>query len=74
MSTRQTIIEVEGMTCSSCVRHVEAALREFEGISAVKVDRHQGKVIVDHDPSSAPVDAMIAALGEAGYESRPPSP
>lgn len=70
MSTKQTIIEVDGMTCSSCVRHVEAALRELEGISGIKVDLQHGKVVAEHDDASPPLDAMIAALGNTGYESR----
>ncbi|MDB4938663.1 MAG: Lead, cadmium, zinc and mercury transporting ATPase [Labilithrix sp.] len=70
MSTKQTIIDVDGMTCSSCVRHVESALRALEGIRGVNVDLQQHQVVVDHDDAGPPIDAMIAALGDAGYESR----
>lgn len=69
-NTKQTILNVEGMTCSSCVRHVEGALRELEGIGKIEVKVKDGKVLVEHDPASATTDRMIEALAEAGYESR----
>jgi copper chaperone len=69
-STKETILDVDGMTCSSCVRHVEGALRQIEGIGAIEVKVRDGKVRVQHDPTTAPIDRMIEVLGEAGYESR----
>lgn len=70
MSNKETILSVEGMTCSSCIRHVEHALSELEGIEKVEVKLKDGKVRIEHDPSRSTIDEMIAALGEAGYESR----
>lgn len=67
---QETILAVEGMTCSSCIRHVEHALRELSGVAKVAVNLKDGKVRVEHDPSGASIDEMIEALGEAGYESR----
>jgi copper chaperone CopZ len=70
MSTKETILDVEGMTCSSCVRHVEGALRKMEGIESVEVKLREGRVRVEHDPAKAPISRMIAALDEEGYSSR----
>ena len=67
---KETMLDVDGMTCSSCMRHVEAALRELDGIDQVEVKLKDGKVRVAHDPSRATIDEMIQALGDAGYESR----
>ena len=67
---KETTLTVDGMTCSSCIRHVTAALRELPGIDAVEVKLKDGKVRVAHDDDSASTDEMIAALNEAGYESR----
>lgn len=67
--TKETILDVAGMTCCSCIRHVEGALREIEGISAIDVAINEGKVRVEHD-ERATIAQMIDALGEAGYESR----
>ena len=66
---KETILAVEGMTCGSCVRHVTSALRALRGIRDVAVELRQGKVRVTREPGAASSDEMIAALGEAGYES-----
>lgn len=69
MTTKATVLEVEGMTCSACVRHVEQALRGVEGIE--KLDVKIGKVRVEHDATKATPERLIAAIVDAGYESRP---
>jgi copper chaperone len=73
-STAETILDVDGMSCSSCVRHVEGALRKLEGVFEIEVKLAEGKVRVQHDPSKAPVQQIIAAIEDAGYESRPSAP
>ena len=67
---RDTILEVQGMTCPSCIRHVSAALTELEGVAAVDVKLRDGLVVVKHDATRAPIDQLIAALNEAGYASK----
>ena len=69
-NTKNTTLTVEGMTCSNCVRHVEGALRELEGVGKVTVELATGEVRVEHDPARATVDQMVAAIVEAGYETR----
>lgn len=68
---RETLLDVSGMSCNSCVRHVNEALRELKGVREVQVRLQEGKVLVKHDPQGVPVSAMIAALQDAGYESKP---
>ena len=68
---KQTILNVGGMTCSSCVRHVEGALRELEGVSGVEVRIREGKVVVEHEAQQPSLTAMVEALRGAGYESTP---
>jgi len=69
----QTILAVQGMSCPSCVRHVDEALKELDGVSEVEVRLREGKVLVRHDPSNAPVSSLVDALRDAGYESSPAS-
>jgi copper chaperone len=69
-NTNETILNVDGMTCSSCIRHVEGALRRLEGVGEIEVKVKDGKVRVQHDLERASVDELIQALGDAGYESR----
>lgn len=39
-------LEVQGMSCGSCVRHVTEALRPLPGVSGVEVDLQTGRVRV----------------------------
>ena len=68
---KETILDVDGMTCSSCVRHVEHALAGLDGIDKVEVNLKDGRVRVEQSSARTTVDQMIEALGEAGYGARP---
>ncbi len=67
---RTTILEVQGMTCPSCIRHVSSALTQLEGVGTVDVKLRDGLVVVKHDATQAPIDQLIATLEEAGYASK----
>lgn len=60
-------IFVEGMTCNNCVRHVEEALREINGVKSAKVDLKGKKALVElaHDVSDEDIKNAIV---DAGYE------
>lgn len=57
-------LNVQGMTCGSCVKHVNAALNPLAGVTAVEVDLSAGRVRVT---GSAEAAALISALDTAGY-------
>lgn len=57
-------LQVQGMSCSSCVKHVTEALRSLEGVSDVTVDLQAGWVKVSGDSDN---HALLAALHDAGY-------
>lgn len=62
-----TTLRITGMTCNNCVRHVDKALREVGGVSAVDVSLADRTAKVSHD-DSATVPSLIAAVETAGYE------
>jgi copper chaperone len=57
-------LQVEGMSCQHCVAAVTNAIREHDAAAQVNVDLTTGRVAVD---SSQSVDALKAAIDEAGY-------
>ncbi|OPK07356.1 MULTISPECIES: heavy-metal-associated domain-containing protein [Pseudomonas] len=57
-------LQVQGMSCGSCVKHVTEALRPLEGVSDVTVDLQAGRVKVSGDSDN---HALLAALQDAGY-------
>ena len=57
-------LNVQDMTCGSCVKHVTQALSPLPGVEAVEVDLQAGRVLVSGSADGA---ALIAALDDAGY-------
>lgn len=70
MTEKETLLDVPGMSCASCVHHVGTALKDVDGVSKVDVRLREGKVLVRHD-SETSTDSLIHALAEAGYDSSP---
>ncbi|WP_437656834.1 heavy-metal-associated domain-containing protein [Sorangium sp. So ce1182] len=68
---KETTLQVDGMSCPSCIRHIDSALRELNGIDKVDVRLREGTVVVQHDPANASVDALVEAVRGAGYDARP---
>jgi copper chaperone len=60
-------LKVTGMTCASCVRHVDRALRDVDGVADVKVRYREGLVLVRREASATDAE-LVAAVREAGYE------
>lgn len=67
----ETTLAVKGMSCPSCIRHIDEALKEVDGVSDVQVKLREGQVLIRHEPNSSIVPALVGALKEAGYESSP---
>lgn len=64
----QTIeLSVEGMSCASCVGRVERALQAVPGVSQATVNLATERATVR---GVAALDALLAAIGNAGYEAR----
>ena len=63
-----TMLAVSGMTCASCVAHVEGALRELPGVAEAVVNLGLGSAKVIHIPGVVTVGQMKRAVRDAGYE------
>lgn len=60
---------IEGMTCASCVRHVEKALMKVPGVSEASVNLATEKATVRTGPDVRSAD-LIAAVKKAGYDAK----
>ncbi|MBF8266948.1 MAG: metal transporting ATPase [Dehalococcoidia bacterium] len=68
-AAKRIILPVEGMTCASCVSHVEEALREVVGVSQVVVNLATEKATVEvDDPQKATLPELMKAVHEVGYK------
>lgn len=66
-SQMEKVLNIEGMVCMNCVKHVEKALRELAGISEVTVSlaEKSARIQLNGDVS----DAMLKeAVEDAGYQ------
>jgi len=58
---------VSGMTCASCVGHIEKALKKLDGVSSVNVNLATEKATVEYDPAIVGVADFRKAVEGAGY-------
>jgi copper chaperone CopZ len=65
-----TTLRISGMTCNGCVRHVDKALREVPGVTAVEVSLPEERAKIVHE-ATAPLEALVAAVESAGYSAVP---
>ena len=68
MSNKQITLPVEGMTCASCVSHVEKALEKVEFVSEVNVNLATERASVVYDDAQVEIADLVEAVGETGYE------
>ncbi|MBI4236764.1 MAG: copper-translocating P-type ATPase [Chloroflexi bacterium] len=62
-------LSIEGMTCASCVLHVERALQDVPGVAAARVNLATEKAVVELAEEVSP-DRLAAAVKDAGYGAR----
>jgi Cu+-exporting ATPase len=67
VAARKSIYPVGGMTCASCVAHVEDALKDVPGVISVAVNLGSEKATVEYIEGTAYAD-MKKAVEDAGYE------
>jgi heavy metal translocating P-type ATPase len=60
----QVTLDIEGMSCASCVSRVEKALTKVPGVTAASVNLATERATV----TGGNVDALVQAVQKAGYE------
>jgi Cu+-exporting ATPase len=68
--TAELTLQVSGMTCASCVAHVEGALTELDGVTQAVVNLGLGTARVAYIPGVVTTTAMKRAVREVGYEAQ----
>ncbi len=66
--TKQITLPVQGMTCASCVAHVERALKKVDGVADVNVNLATESASVEFTPEGAEVSQLMAAVRDVGYD------
>ncbi|MGQ4834169.1 MAG: heavy metal translocating P-type ATPase [Candidatus Asgardarchaeia archaeon] len=61
-------LKVTGMHCASCVRTIELALNELEGVKDAKANLTTESVLVKYDESRVGITEIIKRIEELGYK------
>ncbi|AEJ61000.1 heavy metal translocating P-type ATPase [Spirochaeta thermophila DSM 6578] len=66
---RPLVLDIEGMSCTSCAQRVKKALSSREGVREAEVDfpSHRAKVVVE---GAVAMEELLKAVEEAGYRAR----
>jgi Cu+-exporting ATPase len=67
--TEEARLDLDGMTCASCVARIERSLNELDGVDAT-VNFATEQATVHHD-SAVTIDDLVAAVEAVGYRARP---
>ncbi|MBU5590401.1 heavy metal translocating P-type ATPase [Clostridium sp. MSJ-4] len=66
--TTNVVLKIEGMTCASCVKAVERAVKKLEGIESATVNLATEKLTVSYENSKIKVSDIKKAVLKAGYK------
>src|SRR3990172_9449719 len=61
-------LPVRGMTCASCVSHVESALKEVPGVASVTVSLGTERATIQFANGGVPIERLRAAVQDVGYD------
>jgi copper chaperone len=63
-----TTLNVTGMSCQHCVNSIKKAVGGLGGVTEVDVFLESKRVIVSYDSGVVPLDTIIEAITDQGYE------
>ncbi|KIC41407.1 ATPase [Ruegeria sp. ANG-R] len=70
-ATQQIRLDVDGMSCASCVARIERTLRAIPGVVEAAVNLATNSATVTYAEGATEPVSLARALTEAGYPSRP---
>jgi P-type Cu+ transporter len=73
-ATDEVAFSVSGMTCASCVAHVQKSATRIAGVAGADVNLARGRAVVRLDPRRATPEQVAAAITDAGYPAAPETP
>lgn len=72
LNTAEVTIPVSGLTCASCVGHVQEALEEQPGVTAANVNLVTREAKVSFNPGDTSVETLVDAIRSRGYGAEVP--
>lgn len=66
--TKQTNLQITGMTCAACANRIERGLNKLEGVTEANVNFALEKASVAYDPSKVDVTKLEETVRKLGYD------
>jgi len=66
-------LNIQGMTCASCVAHVEKGIKKTSGIDMAAVNLATEKATISYDPKETDIEHIIKSVVDAGYAASIPN-
>lgn len=64
----QVCIQVEGMTCGGCSKHLQGLLAAVAGVSQVEVSHERGEAVLQADLSQVSLVQLHTVIEDAGFD------
>ena len=65
---KKIVIQLETLTCPSCVRRIEGTISKQKGVNSVLVKFNASKVEISYDPTITSSDVLIQMISNLGYK------
>ncbi|WP_274648493.1 heavy metal translocating P-type ATPase [Paenibacillus humicola] len=66
--TKQTTLQITGMTCAACANRIEKGLNKLEGVSAASVNFALEKASITYDPAKIGIGNVEETIKKLGYD------
>ena len=65
-------LNIKGMSCASCVAHVEKGIKKADGVDSAAVNLATEKATISYDPALIDLESIMKSVSDAGYEAALP--
>lgn len=66
-NTKTAIINVEGMTCMSCVNTIKGGISTAPGVKSIEVSLSEKKAFIQYDPTLTNEESLAAQIEDMGF-------
>lgn len=66
-SIKKANLSIGGMTCASCVEHIQKAVGDLPGVARVVVNLATSSARVEYEPSITPLPEIKKTIQALGY-------
>uniref|UniRef100_A0A2K5CQR3 Copper-transporting ATPase 1 n=1 Tax=Aotus nancymaae TaxID=37293 RepID=A0A2K5CQR3_AOTNA len=66
--TQETVINIDGMTCNSCVQSIEGVISKKPGVKSIRVSLANNNGTVEYDPLLTSPETLREAIEDMGFD------